>query len=80
MSKVTGEKGAGFIHDTLLEAISKNKAESPPKESILKPEERMIRTNPLQEQHSNVINSRLSNTKKYEPPKEEVYNRPLQKS
>lgn len=37
IEKKTGQKNAGFIHDTLLQAIKVNKPEEPLKETILKP-------------------------------------------
>jgi hypothetical protein len=68
MGLITGEKGGGFIHDTLIDAINRNRDESPPKETILKPEEQVIKTIPLQEQPDNIRNSRLSQSKKYDAP------------
>lgn len=67
VNQLTGEKNSGFIHDTLIDALARSREEAP-KETILKPEEQVIKTVPLQEQPANVHNSRFSVPKKYEPP------------
>lgn len=63
MKSITGEKGGAFIHDTLINALSRSKIDSPPKETILKPEEQLIKPVPLHEQEENIPNSRLSQSK-----------------
>lgn len=64
VSQLTGEKGGGFIHDTLIDVLIQNNA--PPKETILKPEEQLIKPMPLQEQQDNIRNSRFEPSKKNE--------------
>jgi hypothetical protein len=37
VNELTGEKNAGFIHDTLIDVLARSHHEEAPKESILKP-------------------------------------------
>lgn len=60
VSQLTGERGGGFIHDTLIDALTRSKQEDGPKETILKPEEQVVKPQPLQEKQENLLNSYLS--------------------
>ena len=57
MESNTGIKNAGFVHDTLLEAV---KNSSPPKETILKPEQQIIKP----QETSEIKNSKLTDPRR----------------
>lgn len=77
VNELTGEKNAGFIHDTLIDVLARSHHEEAPKETILKPEEQVIKPIPvpLQEKQSNIRNSNIY-TKKYDPPLQKSEIRP----